>query len=74
MNYYILCDHRTSTPFKEKSFNHFKDLRKMKLLANFDVNLTSFLGVMNYVWKVEFVPPPGNEVRLTSKLVISFSL
>ena len=42
----------------------------MKLLTNFDVNLTSFLGVMN-VWNAEFVPLPGDEVRLTSKFVIS---
>ena len=49
MNYHILCDHRTSTPFKEKSSSHFWDLCKMKLLTNFDVNLTSVLGVMNNV-------------------------
>ena len=45
----------------------------MKLLTNFDVNLISFLGVMN-VWNAEFVPLPGDEVRLTSKFVMSFSL
>ena len=44
MKYHILNDFRTSTPFKEKSSDHFKDLHKMELLTNFYVNLTSFLG------------------------------
>ena len=45
MKYHILHRFRTSTPFKEKSSDHFKDLHKMEL---FDDNLTSFLrGVMN---------------------------
>ena len=44
---------RTSTPFEEKSSDHFKDLHKLKLLTNFDVNLTLFLGgVINYVSNV----------------------
>ena len=48
MKYHILHDFRTSTSFKEKPSDYFKDLRKLELLANFDVNLTSFLGgVMN---------------------------
>ena len=48
MKYHILHDLRTSTPFKEKSSDHFKDLHKMELLTHFDINLTSFLGgVMN---------------------------
>ena len=46
----------------------------MKLLTNFDVNLTLFLGVMNNKWNVEFLPLPGDEVRLTLKFVMSFSL
>ena len=46
----------------------------MKLLTNFDVNLTSFLGEMNNVWNVELLPLPDDEVRLTSKFVMSFSL
>ena len=42
MKYYILHDIRTSTLFKEKSFDHFKDLPKLKLLlTNFDAILTS---------------------------------
>ena len=50
MKYHILHDFRTSTPIKEKSPDHFKDLHELKLLTNFDVNLTSFLrGVINYV-------------------------
>ena len=48
--YHILHDFRASTPFWEKSSDHFKGLRKLKLLTNFDVNLTSSLGgVANYV-------------------------
>ena len=39
MKYYILHDFKTSTLFKEKSSDDFKDVHK--LLANFDVNLTS---------------------------------
>ena len=34
----------------EKSSYHSKDIYKLKLLASFDVNMTSFLeGVPNYV-------------------------
>ena len=48
MKCYILHDSRTSTPYKEKSS---KEHQKLKLLANFDVNLTSVLGaVMNKVF------------------------
>ena len=48
MKYHILHYLRTSTPFKEKPFDHFKEVHKMEHLTNFDVNLTSFLGgVMN---------------------------
>ena len=48
MKYHILHCFRTSTPFKEKSSDHFKGLYKMELLTNFIVNLTSFLeGVIN---------------------------
>ena len=33
-----------------KSSDHFKDIYKLKLLTNFDVNMVSFLGgVPNYV-------------------------
>ena len=39
----------------------------MKLLTNFDVNLISFLEVMN-VWNAEFVPLPGDEVRICHEL------
>ena len=44
MKYHILHDFRTSTSFKEKSASQFKDLRKLKLLRNFDVSLTSLPG------------------------------
>ena len=48
MKCHILHDFRTSTPFKEKSLEHFKDLHKLKFLTNFDVNLASSpRGVMN---------------------------
>ena len=42
MKYHVLHDFITSTPFKEKSSHHFKDLHKMELLTNF--SLTSFIG------------------------------
>ena len=46
MKYHVL--HDTTTPFEEKSSDHFKDIYKLKLLTNFDISLTSFLGeVMN---------------------------
>ena len=41
MKYHILHDSGTSTPFKDKSSDHFKDLPKF--LTNFDLILTSFL-------------------------------
>ena len=48
--YHILHVFNTSTAFKENSSNHVKDLYKMELLTNFDVNMTSFLGrVPDYV-------------------------
>ena len=36
---HILHDFITSTPFKEKSSDHFKD-HKMKLLTNFDITIS----------------------------------
>ena len=42
--YHILHDFSTSIPFKNKSSDHFKDLHRLKLLTNFDVNLTSSPG------------------------------
>ena len=46
--YHVLHNFITSTPFEEKSSDHFKDLHKMEPLTNFDISLTSFLGgVMN---------------------------
>ena len=66
MKYDILHDFRASAPFKEKSSDHLKDLNKLKLLTNSDVNLTSFLGgVMNYgltLWRggsSRPLPPQG---------------
>ena len=44
MKNHVLHDFMTSTPFEEKSSDHFKNLRKMELLTNFDISLTSFLG------------------------------
>ena len=42
MKYHILDDFGTSTPFKEKYSDHFKDPHKLKLLRNFDVILPHF--------------------------------
>ena len=53
MEYHSLHHFRTSTPFKEKSSDHFKDLHRLKLLTNLDVNLILFRGgVINYVLNV----------------------
>ena len=53
MKYHILHDFRASTPFKEKSSDRFEDPHKLKLLKNFDVDLTASLGeVMNNVLNV----------------------
>ena len=53
MKNHILHDFRTSTPFKEKSADHFKDLHKLKLVTDFDVNQMSFLGgAINYALNV----------------------
>ena len=50
LKYHILHVFITSTAYKEKSSEHFKDLYKLKLLTSFDVKMTSFLGgVPNYV-------------------------
>ena len=40
MKCHILHDFRTSTSFKEKLSDDFKDLHKLKLPTNVDVNLT----------------------------------
>ena len=48
MKDHVLHDFVTSTRFKKKSSDHFKDLHKMELLTNFDISLMSFPGgVMN---------------------------
>ena len=53
MKYHILQDFTTSILFKEKSSDYFKDLHKLKLFTNFDVNLTSFPGgITNYMLNV----------------------
>ena len=44
MNYHVLHDFIISTPFEEKSSDHFNDLYEMKLLTNFDISLTPFVG------------------------------
>ena len=75
MKYHIFQVFRISTPLKEKSSGHFKDVHKLKLLTNFDVVLTSFLGVViNYMLNIELITPPGNDVRFTSKFVRSLRL
>ena len=35
MKYHVSHDFITSTPFEEKSSDHFEDLHKMELLTNF---------------------------------------
>ena len=48
MKYHVLHDFITSTPFEEKSSDHFKNLHKIEHLINFDISLTPSLGgVMN---------------------------
>ena len=50
MKYHIFYVFKTSIEFIKKSFDHFKDIYKLKLLTSFDVNMTSFLkGVPNYM-------------------------
>ena len=44
MKYHIVHHSRTPISFKEKPTNHCKDLHKLKLVTNFDVNLTSVSG------------------------------
>ena len=74
---HILHNYVISTPHKENPSNSFKDSHKLKLQTKSDVNRASFLGgVMNDVFKimcVKFVIS-DDEVRLTSKFVLSFSL
>ena len=66
MKYHFLHDFGISTPPEEKCSDHFKDLHKLKLLINFDVNLTSSAGRVTYkVLNVQFVTYPSNEVKLT---------
>ena len=71
----ILQGFRTSTPFNEKSFDQYKDLLRLKLVTNVDVNPTSSPGtVMNLTFNTLFATPPRNEVRLTSNFVMNFGL
>ena len=44
LKYHILHDFRTSTSFRENPFVSSQDFHKLKLLINFDVNLTSLPG------------------------------
>ena len=75
MKYHFLHEFRISTPFKEKSSDEFKDLYKLKLLTNFDVNLTSLLGgVANCVQNISFITPARNDIKLPSKFVRSSHL
>ena len=50
MKYHILHVFGTSAAFMKNSYDLVKDICKLKLLTNFDVNIASFLGgVPNYV-------------------------
>ena len=65
MKYDILHVFRTSTAFKEKSSYDFKDIYKLKLLTNFDVN-AGFLPVMENLetWKmVQRHEKPGKHME-----------
>ena len=44
MKYHILHVFRTSTAFRGKSSDHFKDIYKLNLLTNFDANMMPFVG------------------------------
>ena len=56
MEYHILHDFRTLTPFMEKSSDRSLDLHNLKLLTNFVVNQTSVLGgVINYLLNVRLI-------------------
>ena len=71
MKHHIVHYFRTCTPFKEKSFYHFEDSHKLKLMTNFDVNLISLpRSGTNSTFHTLFITP-RNEVRLTSKFVTS---
>ena len=72
--YQILHYFRSSSPFNEKSPDHFKDCHKFKLLTNFGVNLTSFQGGITDNNLSKFETPRADEVKMTSKFVRNFSL
>ena len=62
MKSHILHDFRASTQFKETSYDDFEGLHKLKLLTNFDLNLTSFPGgVTNYLVSVLLITPLGGD-------------
>ena len=70
----ILDDSRTFARLKEKSFEHFKDLYKVKILTNFAVSLTSSPGgAKNLAFNTLLITPPRNEVGFTSTVIVSFS-
>ena len=46
-NLAIFSPLKISVSIKAKCSDRFKDLHRLKLLTNFDVNLTSLAGVMN---------------------------
>ena len=51
---------------KTFSVPYLKDPHKLKVLTNFDVNLTSFLeGVINYALNIQLIALSGVNVRLT---------
>ena len=59
---------RPSTQFEEKSYDHSKDLHKLKLMTKFDVNPTTSHGIVtNNVPIFQFSTPSRDEVRLAQK-------
>ena len=73
IKYHILHDFRTSNPFNEKQSQYFKDLYRLTLLTNLDVNLT-LSSEGDTTFNTLFITPPRNEVGLTSKFLRNFSL
>ena len=58
MKYHVSYHFRPSTLLKKQSSNDIKDLHKLKLLKNFDVNLTSSPGgVTNLTINTLFITP-----------------
>ena len=67
---HFVCHFGTSTSFREKCSDHFKDLHKLTLLTHFDIILTSFLGgTINYgIISNSFLRWCQNNIKLCQEL------